>query len=98
MPDNQKDDGFVPFSIYSNWCYCDTLDGDSSKSGGIVLIKWPDGSVDEHEIIEEKSEIEQCCQPSIRVVKWYIEIMYKGEPARIRLVNSNLLGKWKTNG
>jgi hypothetical protein len=61
------------------------------EKGERILIKFTDGSIEEHEVIIEEKSIE--LRDPITCRKAFIEIVAKGEKCRIRLYGSNLLGK-----
>ena len=82
--------------IYSNWCYCDSLDGIVLKDGERIKVQWPDKTTS-----KEVVHIEDCSYTGsdhghpcdIKVTKAYVKTLCKGVKSLVRLYDSGCLCK-----
>lgn len=65
-----------PIERYSNWCSIDRLDGVDLRHGEALIIKWPDGQLQQH---------------YIRVDVTTESVMEQGGPTQIKVSHASVL-------
>ena len=74
---------------YSNWCYVDRLDGTDLVDGEILIVKWPDGQLQQVKIVvERKSQSYQDhgIRNEMPVSKAHILAYHRGVQVKVPLV------------
>ncbi len=79
---------FAQVTKDGNWCYVDQLDGRHFEKGERVEVRWPDGSVSEHDVcldthIGTVSDMGRPCAHETTAA--YVEVAYRDLVARVPL-------------
>lgn len=74
---------------YSNWCYLDRLDGKDLVDGEVLIVKWPDGQLQQTKImVERKTQTYQDHghNGEMPVSHAYVLAYHRGVQVRVPLV------------
>jgi hypothetical protein len=79
----------VPY-VYSQWCYCDSLDGEVLRTGDVLDVTWKDGTSSRETIDVEESThtVNDMGHPyDCGVTRAFISTLFHGGVAKARLLD-----------